>query len=99
MRSPSSMRTSRLTRWASALLILLLTACGPAHTTRPSGRTKPEAAMQKPERPAPPPAHLSQLSKDQQATISYQLYRGMTDYAGQLEKQFDELVHWIEGEP
>lgn len=99
MRSVNSMRTSRLIRWAAALSILSLTACGPAHTTRPSGRSKPEAAMQKPARPAPPPAAMSQLPKEQQADLAFRLYRGMTDYAGQLEKKYDELVHWIEGEP
>jgi hypothetical protein len=30
--------------------------------------------------------------------MAFRLYRGMTDYAGQLEKKYDALVRWIEGE-
>lgn len=55
--------------------------------------------MVKPQRPAPPPANMSRLPSAEQADLSYRLYRGMTDYAGQLEKKYDALVHWIEGEP
>lgn len=99
MRLLPSTLISPLIPWALALLILLLTACGPAHTVRPSGRTKPEAAMKKPDRPAPPPTNMSQLTKDQQAALSAKLYLDMTDYAGQLEKKFDQLVNWINGEP
>lgn len=54
--------------------------------------------MVKPTRPAPPPANLSQLTAEQQATVGFQLYRGMADYAGQLEKKYDELVRWINGD-
>lgn len=97
MRSVRSTPTWRPTLWALALSTLLLTGCGVKPTTRPS-RTRPEAAMVKPTRPDPPPANLSQLPAEQQATIGFQLYRSMADYAGQLEKKYDVLVHWINGD-
>lgn len=98
MRSVNSMRSSPLTRWALALSILLLTSCGAA-PTKPPSRTKPVAALVAPALPDPPPANISQLTDKQQATVGFQLYRGMTDYAGQLKRKYDELVNWINGEP
>lgn len=55
--------------------------------------------MRLPDPPLPPPSHMSQLTDKQQADVSWQLYRGMTEYAGSLRNKCVELVHWIEGEP
>lgn len=98
MRSHNSTRIWRPTRWAVAASILLLTACGTTPTVPDSARTQPHAAMVKPDKPPPPPKDMSQLPPQAQADMAFRLYRGMTDYAGQLEKKYDELVRWIEGE-
>lgn len=54
--------------------------------------------MTLPADPLPPPASMSQLTDRQQATVGFQLYRGMADWAGQCKKQFGQLVDWINGE-
>lgn len=55
--------------------------------------------MALPTPPLPPPSNMSQLTDKEQATLGFQLYRGMTDYAGQLYHKCTELVDWINGEP
>jgi hypothetical protein len=45
--------------------------------------------------PDAPPATLSTLTPDQQATKLFQLYTGMAEYAGTCTKSRDNLILWI----
>lgn len=45
--------------------------------------------------PDPPPATLSSLTPDQQATKLFQLYTGMADYAGKCTISRNALIDWI----